>query len=220
MMSEVGRFISPDPVMPVDPRTSKTNESLLLNPQKINRYSYGLNNPYRYVDVEGRYERDVHFTLTKYLAIKAGFTPAQALQIATANQGTDENPNTSPYAGIQARKDYHFVTKERLSQMYEAAYASGNLELFGQFLHALQDSYSHAGYGPGLGHFWKGHAPDKTYNDPEKANTMAEDTYKHMLLFLNSLGKNVPDRWDKFKTRVDQFNRAKTIREKERILAE
>jgi RHS repeat-associated protein len=54
MDAGIGRFISPDPVMPVDPRTSKTNESLLLNPQKLNRYSYGLNNPYRYVDPEGK----------------------------------------------------------------------------------------------------------------------------------------------------------------------
>jgi RHS repeat-associated protein len=54
MDAGIGRFIAPDSVSAVDPGTSKTNESLLLNPQKINRYSYGLNNPYRYVDVEGK----------------------------------------------------------------------------------------------------------------------------------------------------------------------
>jgi len=60
MDAGIGRFISPDPVSPVDPGTSKTNESLLLNPQKLNRYSYGLNNPYRYVDVEGKWPEEVH----------------------------------------------------------------------------------------------------------------------------------------------------------------
>ena len=50
----IGRFISPDPVGPVDPRTGKVNEKILLNPQKLNTYAYGLNNPYRYVDPDGR----------------------------------------------------------------------------------------------------------------------------------------------------------------------
>jgi len=52
-MPEVGRFISPDPVMPVDPWTSRTNYEMLTNPQRLNPYSYGLNNPYRYVDLDG-----------------------------------------------------------------------------------------------------------------------------------------------------------------------
>jgi len=49
-----GRFISVDPVGAVDPRTSKTNEALLLNPQRLNTYANALNNPYRYVDPDGR----------------------------------------------------------------------------------------------------------------------------------------------------------------------
>ncbi len=27
---------------------------MLLNPQKLNRYAYGLNNPYKYIDADGR----------------------------------------------------------------------------------------------------------------------------------------------------------------------
>jgi len=53
MSNPTGRFISPDAVGPVDPRTSKTNEDLLLNPQRLNKYAYGVNNPYRYVDPDG-----------------------------------------------------------------------------------------------------------------------------------------------------------------------
>jgi RHS repeat-associated protein len=53
-LDKIGRFISPDPVGPVDSRTSKTNEGLLLNPQLLNRYSYSANNPYRYIDPDGR----------------------------------------------------------------------------------------------------------------------------------------------------------------------
>jgi RHS repeat-associated protein len=53
MESRIGRFISPDPVGPVDERTGKINEKMLLNPQRLNRYAYGLNNPYKYVDPDG-----------------------------------------------------------------------------------------------------------------------------------------------------------------------
>ncbi|MFZ3138357.1 MAG: RHS repeat-associated core domain-containing protein [Thermodesulfovibrionales bacterium] len=63
---EIGRFISPDPVGPVDPKTSKTNYEMLLNPQKLNRYAYGLNNPYKYIDADGR-----DAVLVKYVGYQA-----------------------------------------------------------------------------------------------------------------------------------------------------
>ncbi|GBD99837.1 tRNA nuclease WapA precursor [bacterium BMS3Abin07] len=52
--SEIGRFLSPDPVGPVDPQTGKLNGLILANPQRLNPYAYGLNNPYKYVDPDGR----------------------------------------------------------------------------------------------------------------------------------------------------------------------
>lgn len=58
MNNKTGRFISPDAVGPVDPRTSRTNEKLLLNPQRLNKYAYGLNNPYRFVDPDGNFPID------------------------------------------------------------------------------------------------------------------------------------------------------------------
>jgi len=53
MDAGAGRFASPDPVGAVDPRTGKFNSELLHNPQMLNRYAYGLNNPYRYFDPDG-----------------------------------------------------------------------------------------------------------------------------------------------------------------------
>jgi len=219
MRPEIGRFITTDAVGPVDAGTSKTNYQMLANPQKLNRYSYSLNNPYRYIDPDGRYERDVHYNLTYYLAARAGFNIDQARQIATANQGVDDSPITGPFAGREARRDYHFASPERLNQMLQAAYATGNLNLFGQFLHAFQDSYSHAGYGPTVGHLLAGSAPDKTYNDVEKANRMAEATYQYMINFLQKIGVAATDNWSTFGDRVDQFNSARTIAEKEKILS-
>ncbi|MCL2761569.1 MAG: RHS domain-containing protein, partial [Desulfuromonadales bacterium] len=52
--AKIGRFIAPDPERAVDPKTSKTNEDMLLNPQRLNTYAYSLNNPYRFVDPDGR----------------------------------------------------------------------------------------------------------------------------------------------------------------------
>ncbi len=45
MEARIGRFMSPDPVGPDKP---------LLNPQGLNSYAYSANNPYRYIDPDGR----------------------------------------------------------------------------------------------------------------------------------------------------------------------
>ena len=56
--ARIGRFITPDPERAVDPKTSKTNEDMLLNPQRLNTYAYALNNPYRFVDTNGLSPQD------------------------------------------------------------------------------------------------------------------------------------------------------------------
>jgi RHS repeat-associated protein len=49
--ADIGRFATVDPVTPW--------QSALVNPQLWNRYAYGLNNPLRYVDPDGRCIWDV-----------------------------------------------------------------------------------------------------------------------------------------------------------------
>jgi RHS repeat-associated protein len=49
----IGRFVSPDPVGAVDPNTGKINQIIIHDPQRINSYVYGLNNPHKYIDADG-----------------------------------------------------------------------------------------------------------------------------------------------------------------------
>jgi RHS repeat-associated protein len=53
MEAMIGRFISPDPVGALDSFAGSVSKKRLVNPQKLNLYAYGLNNPYRYIDPDG-----------------------------------------------------------------------------------------------------------------------------------------------------------------------
>jgi RHS repeat-associated protein len=201
----LSRFISEDPLRP-------------LTGADLNLYTYVSNSPLNAVDPFGLYEEDVHRDLTFCLAKHAGFPAAGARRIATSNQGTDDNPETSPFASVRAQRDWHFTTEARRADLWQRA-LDGNLDQLGQYLHALQDSYSHEGFRPGVGHFFAGHRPDKTYNDPEKANRMARDTYNHVRQYLQvTTGQPMPDHWDQIRGQVDRFNRARTAHEKRKIL--
>jgi RHS repeat-associated protein len=101
MKDKIGRFLSPDPVGPVDEKTNKTNYAMLTNPQRLNRYAYALNNPYRYVDPDGLFT----ITILEY-GERSG--PTYGAQIAvTGDNGkvarvqgsTWPNPN-NPSPGI------------------------------------------------------------------------------------------------------------------------
>jgi len=79
MDEKSGRFISPDPVYAVDPATSKTNTALLTNPLRLNRYVYGLNNPYRYVDPDGLAPSPVNQELREQYSVTAAVNNAQSV---------------------------------------------------------------------------------------------------------------------------------------------
>ena len=59
--SDVGQFIQPDPVI-----------SEVYNPQSLNRYSYVLNNPYKYVDPDGKFILPAVVILASVWAIDVG----------------------------------------------------------------------------------------------------------------------------------------------------
>jgi len=173
----------------------------------------------------------VHRDLTEVLAEAAGAPSNIASEIAAANQEIDDNPATSPMGmtpfgeAVKTRANYHFTTSERRAEMLGNFSRSGKIKDLGAYLHALQDSYSHAGFGPSLGHAAQLHEPDKTYNDRKKANLMAEASYdairgaKGTFLYHGQAvtwGPGVP--WGKIKIAVNDFNRAPTPALKARAL--
>ena len=112
----IGRFVSADPW-----------SGDLNNPQTLNKYSYVLNNPLRYVDPTGMYGKDVHYDLTLYLGKMAGLTSRQSETVAYRNQYMDDNPDTAPFLKAHLLKSYenlksgvtayyHFATREEAEE--------------------------------------------------------------------------------------------------------
>jgi RHS repeat-associated protein len=201
--SAQGRFTNPD-----------TAEPDLTNPQTFNRYRYALNNPLHYIDRDGLYEEDVHRGLTAILALAAGFSLESANAIGAAAQFVDDDPRTDPTAprnvfNEQMRADYHFTSEARRTAMWTSFQRSASITALGEYTHALQDSYSHQGYGAKYGHARAGKAPDKTTSDPAKADRMAAATYGQLVAaraLLPVSGQAIP--YKRIEELVAKFNRA------------
>jgi RHS repeat-associated protein len=89
----VGRFLTPDPVRIVDVATGEVNPTILSDPQRLNVYGYGLNNPYRYVDPDGKYVvAGVVITAAALLVMNSDITNAPAVG--------DETYSSNGAAGI------------------------------------------------------------------------------------------------------------------------
>ncbi|NBV07449.1 MAG: hypothetical protein EBS06_09505, partial [Proteobacteria bacterium] len=171
------------------------------------------------------YQEDVHDNLTRFLAKKVGFPIEYANAIADADQGTDENKNTEPFASVEARENYHFTTEQRREEMKKLAYETNDIRLFGEYLHALQDSYSHQLYNipfeENLGHIYATSLPDKTYMRPDLANQMSFHTFIELQNFSKHIGNySGGAAWSDLKSTVNDFNLSKTLEQKYEILGE
>jgi hypothetical protein len=123
--------------------------------------------------------------------------------------------------------------------MKNEALRTGDLKLFGQYLHAFQDSYSHQNanvpktvwreiydtfvplpnnspYASDVGHLLDGEWPDKTYNRPNLADEMAKQSYVEIQKFLNQTSKKPLNDWSSISNKVQQFNRIKIENENEK----
>jgi RHS repeat-associated protein len=162
--AKTGRFVSVDPVGAVDKYTGSTNYKLLLNPQRMNSYGYGLNNPYRNIDNDGRWSEDIHnaiidkaFPGKNYASMRDAFKKA-SVDVDTDNQATKDSYMHGMSAPGQSTKDAEVLFnaflkkqadlyKENISGNYRLAEYTANYQL-GKAMHAIMDttSPSHSGF--------------------------------------------------------------------------
>lgn len=133
-----GRFISKDPIG--------------FAGGDVNLYGYVQNNPVNAVDPLGLYGSNVHYDLTKQLALDSGFCEKSAQTIAASDQGVDDSFWTGPITGIPFFSAFHFRSRKYASTGLRLAIDSGDIIQFGKFLHIFQDTYSHKGYFYPIGH--------------------------------------------------------------------
>ncbi|MFH1410264.1 MAG: DUF6765 family protein, partial [Patescibacteria group bacterium] len=214
----------------LDKMSQAQRNAFLSNPQNLNMYSYVQNNPVRYTDPTGMYEEDVHYDLTYVLAVVAGLPQNTAEIIASADQNMDVNPGTAPanydtasgsvdmirnfVSGTTAK--YHFQPRSEANALVLSSIEEKSAEKFGSALHTYQDSYSHEDYILFANHAIAGHQPDKTYNDPNKANEMAKNTFYHIRNFLLNTGEidltpvqfhmQSDEMWGKISSDVNVYN--------------
>jgi RHS repeat-associated protein len=198
-----GRFTSPDPA-----------GYDLTNPQTFNKYRYALNNPLHYIDRDGLYEESVHRDLTVVLALAVGFSRERAMAIGGATQWVDDDPRTNPVAlrnllDEEMRANYHFTSETRRADMWGTFERTGSITALGEYMHALQDSFAHQGFEARYGHAKAGKAPDKTTNDPARADRMAEAAYGKLLLARGRIrAANPAIPFERIEELVQKFNRA------------
>jgi len=191
-----------------------------------NSYANGIT---RFDERINPYQKDVHFYLTRYLAENLGATKEQAQAMAEGNQGMDEYAHTSPMTivgGERARELYHFTTPERREELKRIGYDSKDPKVFGNYLHAFQDSFSHqmngVPYGAEHGHLdfsdpdGFGASVDRTYNRPELADQMAKQSYEEIEKFMIYTGRKPTGNWQGISSQVQQFNRIKIEDENEK----
>lgn len=139
--AKIGRFVAPDPVRAVDPRNNKTNEKLLLNPQRLNAYAYALNNPYRYIDPDGNMAWDiVDFGFFAHSAYKFAKEPSwsNAGDLALNTLGLlPIVPSIGAIKmvgeGLSASKQTARLTSESLEHIIERHWATSGAKNAGKF---------------------------------------------------------------------------------------
>ncbi|MFZ4439555.1 MAG: DUF6765 family protein [Syntrophales bacterium] len=162
------------------------------------------------------YDTDGHFYTVYVIARDSGFTPPEALEIATMVEYTDWDVRTDavqwPYPfgpGNEQRRLYHFPCDSAHSAAWtqqNSAWAkhnvnmslkANNLTKLGIAIHVYQDSYSHETYGQVKGHLFADptvHYPDYPFRWVDKYVNMTNFIYTIMKQYRTNNGLEISER--------------------------
>jgi RHS repeat-associated protein len=136
---ELGRFLSPDPV--------QFNDSNIFS---FNRYSYANNNPYKFVDPDGRYASPIHGLISFIALTLSGKNPLTATIVTSANilsdfnwyrPGTQDIQNSNMHAMAEPNQSKDQAKMGTDVYIHQQAGAGTFLGL-ANALHANEDRYS------------------------------------------------------------------------------
>lgn len=169
------------------------------------------------------YEEDTHFTLTYVLCRAVGFTDAEAMTVASYDQGMDDSALTVANGGpggvipnIAEESLWHAIPvdgqartvlqrKEQLwAQVLREPDPASQLKRLGVFFHYQQDTWAHRQhansdstsfqpYQVPVGHALHGHQPDRPPFDPVCALRCLEDGIGYARTFLNTVLRRTPN---------------------------
>ena len=120
---------------------------------------------FSYIKLKGSDDVNVQYYLTTALAVAAGYDHETAISVGLYNQLLDDQRKTSssPWLNFKARRQYHFTSAKQREKLWSQFETSPEIPKLSMYLHALQDSVYHQGFGWMLGHMFKGHQPDQSW---------------------------------------------------------
>jgi RHS repeat-associated protein len=155
---QAGRFITKDPIG--------------FEGGDYNLYVYVQNNPLRYLDSFGLWNRDVHYDATHGIVLLIPKIECYADQIARNDQLVDDDERNPVWGGATMRRLWHFPQSGRVMALLNKACSTCKAYDIGGMLHVAQDSIAHAGYN----YRW-GHPPGRGIDDVAKRPAEAQLTY-------------------------------------------
>ena len=159
MEAMIGRFMSPDPVGAVEPRTGRVNGKDILTPQRLNRYAYSLNNPYKYIDPDGKWPEAIHNRIIRVAFPNLPRNLQSAIERGSANVDRDQSVENSykhamsapDQTAENARSQMNNFVEEKVKE-YKTLMSQGKKEeaysRLGEAMHPIMDSTSpsHEGF--------------------------------------------------------------------------